>query len=49
MGTIVPEDMPLADLANEAERRVVTALRDGLDDRWLILPDVSFTTPTQDR
>lgn len=42
MGLIVPEDFALASLANEAERRVVEAFRDGLSDSWLILPDVSI-------
>ncbi len=42
MGTLVPEDFPLASLRNDAERRVVEAFRDGLGDRWLILPDVGI-------
>lgn len=32
MGRLVPEDFPLATLANVAERRVVEGLRDGLTD-----------------
>jgi hypothetical protein len=42
MGRLVPEDFPLSTLANDAERRVVEALRDGLTDGWLILPDVGI-------
>ena len=42
MGVIV-----LSSLANEAERRVVEAFRDGLSDSWLILPDVSLRVLTQ--
>lgn len=42
MGTLVPEDFPLGDLRNDAERRVVEAFRDQLSDNWLILPDVSM-------
>jgi hypothetical protein len=42
MGRLVPEDFPLSTLANDAERRVVEALRDGLTDGWLILPDVGL-------
>ena len=42
MGRLVPDDFPLNTLANPAERRVVEALRDGLTDGWLILPDVAL-------
>ncbi len=42
MGRLVPEDFPLATLANDAERRVVEALRDGLTDGWLVMPDVGI-------
>ena len=42
MGVLVPEDFALSSLANDAERRVVEALRDGLTDGWLILPDVGL-------
>ncbi|MCB0977498.1 MAG: NERD domain-containing protein [Acidimicrobiales bacterium] len=48
MGLIVPEDFPLESLANEAERRVVTAFRDRLNDGWLILPDVGFQGTKQE-
>lgn len=43
MGRLVPEDFPLSSLADDAEQRVVEALRDGLTDGWLILPDVGFS------
>lgn len=43
MGIIVPEDFGLDTLANEAERIVVTALRDRLTDGWLVLPDIGLT------
>ena len=42
MGRLVPDDFPLSSLANDAERRVVEAFRDGLTDGWLILPDVGL-------
>lgn len=42
MGTLVPEDFPLSMLHNEAERRVVEILRDGLTDGWLLLPKVEL-------
>lgn len=42
MGRLVPDDFALASLANDAERRVVEAFRDGLTDGWLILPDVGL-------
>ncbi len=42
MGTVVPEDFPLASLRNDAERRVVEAFRDGLSDNWVVLPDVGI-------
>lgn len=48
MGIIVPEDLALSSLANEAERRVVESLRDGLDDGWFILPDLAFPGPDRD-
>lgn len=48
MGVIVPEDFALGSLANEAERRVVEAFRDGLSDAWLILPDVSVLGTPQE-
>lgn len=43
MGRLVPEDLPLSALGDDAERRVVEALRDGLTDGWLVLPDVGFS------
>lgn len=48
MGVIVPETFSLRTLANEAERRVVEAFRDRLNDGWLILPDVAFPGVSQD-
>jgi hypothetical protein len=42
MGILVPDDFPLSQLKNDEERRVVEALRDGLSDGWLILPDVGL-------
>lgn len=42
MGRLVPDDFPMATLANAAEQRVVESLRDGLTDGWLILPDVAL-------
>lgn len=42
MGRLVPDDFALSSLANDAERRVVEAFRDGLTDGWLILPDVGL-------
>lgn len=48
MGVLVPEDQSLAGLANDAERRVVEAFRDGLDDGWLVLPNVELRTPQRD-
>lgn len=49
MGRLVPEDYPLGSLGNEAERQVVAALRDGLDDGWLILPSVKLHLRNRDR
>lgn len=42
MGILVPDDFPLSQLRNDEERRVVEALRDGLTDGWLIIPDVAL-------
>ena len=42
MGLIIPEDFPLAQLRNDAERRVVEAFRDQLNDGWLIIPSLSL-------
>jgi len=44
MGRLVPDDFPLSALADDAERRVVEAFRDGLTDGWLILPDIGLST-----
>lgn len=49
MGILVPEDFDLSTLRNDAERRVVEALRDGLTDGWLVLPHVPFHTGERDR
>jgi len=42
MGILVPDDFPLSHLKNDEERRVVEALRDGLSDGWLIMPDIGL-------
>jgi hypothetical protein len=42
MGTLLPEDFPLGSLINDAERDVVTSLRDGLSDDWLVMPHVGL-------
>ena len=42
MGQLIPEDFPLSRLKNEAERRVVEAFRDQLNDGWLILPAITL-------
>ncbi len=42
MAMLLPDDFPLSSLANDAERLVVRALRDGLSDKWILLPDVSL-------
>jgi hypothetical protein len=42
MGLIIPEDFPLSHLRNDAERRVVEAFRDQLNDGWLIVPSLSL-------
>lgn len=49
MGVLVPEDLDLASLRNEAERRVVEALRDGLTDGWLVIPHVPLSLTDRDR
>lgn len=38
----MPEDFALSSLADDAERRVVEAFRDGLTDGWLVLPDLGL-------
>jgi len=43
MGVLIPEEFPFALLANDAERQVVRALRDGLRDGWIIVPDVGIS------
>lgn len=48
MGQVVPEGFELSGLANEAERRVVEAFRDGLSDGWLILPSVHLRSDHRD-
>ena len=48
MGRLVPDEFPLSSLANDAERRVVEAFRDGLTDGWLILPDVGLRASQRD-
>ncbi|QYG95202.1 AAA family ATPase [Iamia sp. SCSIO 61187] len=49
MGVLVPEDFDLSTLRNEAERRVVEALRDGLTDGWLVIPHVPLSLTDRDR
>ena len=43
MGILVPENFPLAQLANDEERMVVEAFRDRLTDGWLVIPDVGLS------
>lgn len=43
MGILVPENFPLASLANSEERMVVEAFRDRLTDGWLVIPNVGLT------
>ncbi len=38
MGLLIPEDFPLDQLANDAERSVVAALCDQLLDSWYVIP-----------
>ena len=40
MGQLHPETFQLRTLKNESERRVVEALLDYTDDRWIIMPSV---------
>lgn len=37
---LIPSDFDLKELASEAERRVLQALLDGLDDSWVLVPNV---------
>ncbi|MEX0768166.1 MAG: NERD domain-containing protein [Microthrixaceae bacterium] len=46
MGMLIPEEFPLSQLANDAERQVVRVMRDGLRDGWLIIPNVGISTQT---
>ncbi len=48
MGTLIPGDFNLRSLKNDAERRVVEAFRDGLDDDWLIIPGVELADRYRD-
>lgn len=43
MGTLVPTDLSLGSLGDDAEERVVRAFVDRLNDAWVILPHVTFT------
>lgn len=49
MGTLLPEDFPLASLKNDAERMVVEALCDRLNDSWVVLPSVGLSDGDRDR
>ena len=49
MGKLVPEDFPMEQLANKAERVVVDALVDGLYDSWFVIPDVGMHGTDKDR
>jgi hypothetical protein len=49
MGQLIPEDFPLDQLANDAERQVVAALRDQLMDSWFIIPSLDMRGDTRDR
>jgi hypothetical protein len=42
MGVLVPQDFPLEQLANDAERLVVRSLLDQLRDGWYVIPDVAM-------
>lgn len=49
MGQLIPEDFPLDQLANEAERDVVTAFCHQLRDSWCVIPSVGMRDPSRDR
>ena len=49
MGQLFPEDFPLDQLANDAERAVVEAFCDQLLDSWYVIPDVGMRAPDRDR
>jgi len=42
MGRIIPADFPMDQLANDAERTVVSAFITGLYSNWLIIPNVGM-------
>jgi len=42
MGRIIPESFNLRSLRNDAERAVVSSLRDRLNDGWLIIPSLKI-------
>ena len=42
MGQLFPEDFPLDQLANDAERAVVAAFREQLLDSWFVIPSVAM-------
>ena len=49
MGRLIPDDFPMATLANDEERLVVRALVDQLSDDWLVIPDVGMGDSHRDR
>jgi hypothetical protein len=49
MGQLIPEDFPLDQLANDAEREVVAALCNQLMDSWFIIPSLDMRGDTRDR
>jgi len=49
MGQLFPEDFPLDQLANDAERAVVAAFCDQLFDSWFVIPSVAMRDASRDR
>ncbi len=47
MGLLIPEDFPLDQLANDAERSVVAAFCDQLLDSWYVIPSVAMRTDSR--
>jgi hypothetical protein len=45
---LVPEDLDVATIVNEAERRVVSVCVSSLSDGWFVLPNVVLKGPTRD-
>lgn len=48
MGILVPEHFDLKSLANDAERLVVEALCDQLNDGWIVMPSVQLARKNRD-